>query len=91
MNIWLPLTLASGSRSIYIESEPGKKDYSPQEVDRGEFLMFPGSKLSHGSETNITNESRLSLDFRIISERLFTKNDLVTMYKGNKISFFKTL
>ncbi len=91
MNVWLPLTLASGSNSIYIESEPGKKDYSPQEVNQGEFLIFPGSKLSHGTEINTTSESRLSLDFRVIKESLFIKGELVTMYEGNEISFFKSL
>jgi len=66
-NIWLPLTkLATGTRSIWIESEPGKGDYKPVEARYGEFIMFDGGKLSHGNEVNTTDETRVSIDMRVI-------------------------
>lgn len=66
LNIWLPFTHARETRSIWIESEPGKKDYQPQDVRYGEFIVFEGGKLSHGNEPNTTGETRVSIDMRVI-------------------------
>jgi len=66
-NIWLPITnLAVGSRSIWIESEPGLGDYAPMMVSYGEFITFDGGKLSHGNEVNKTDITRVSIDMRVI-------------------------
>lgn len=65
-NIWLPFTHAKDTRTIRIETEPGKKDYQPQDVKYGEFIIFEGGKLSHGNEPNTTGETRVSIDMRVI-------------------------
>lgn len=66
LNIWLPFTNAEGTRSIWIESEPGMKDYSPQHVYYGQFIVFEGGKLAHGNEVNTTDQTRVSIDMRVI-------------------------
>ena len=32
LNWWLPLTRATGSNSLYVESAPGRKDFAPLEL-----------------------------------------------------------
>ncbi len=75
LNIWLPFTHAKDSRSIYIESESGNKDYQPQDVNYGEYIVFEGGKLSHGNEINTTKETRVSIDMRVIPLSEFTPSD----------------
>lgn len=75
INIWLPLTHAHDTASIYIESEPGKGDYTSQDVKYGEYLMFEGGKLSHGNEVNLTGKTRVSIDMRVIPLSKFVPSD----------------
>lgn len=75
INVWLPFTHAKDSRSIYIESEPGKADYNPVDCRYGEYIMFEGGKLSHGNEINKTDETRVSIDMRVIPVSKFVPSD----------------
>lgn len=81
-NIWLPFTHAKDSASIYIESEPGKKDYTPQDVKYGEYIMFAGGKLSHGNEINTTSETRVSIDMRVIPISKYRPSDMKGLAYG---------
>lgn len=81
-NIWIPFTFAKDTRSIWIESAPGKKDYNPQQVFYGQFLTFEGGKLSHGNEVNMTDETRVSIDFRIIPRSLWKPSDMKGLAYG---------
>lgn len=74
-NIWLPLTHAIASRTIWIESAPGKGDYTPQACVYGQYLLFPGGKLAHGNEVNTTTDTRISIDMRVIPQSLFRPSD----------------
>lgn len=76
VNIWLPFTDAHDTNSIYIESEPGKKDYKPQIVAYGEYIMFEGGILSHGNEVNKTGLTRISIDMRVILSSKYKPSDL---------------
>ncbi|CAN5256214.1 hypothetical protein BH10ACI1_BH10ACI1_07480 [soil metagenome] len=64
LNLWLPLTRVWGTNSIWIESEEGKKDFQPVELEYGQALIFDGPNLWHGSKFNLTDSSRVSFDFR---------------------------
>ncbi len=75
-NIWLPFTEARGTASIFIESEPGKKDYTSQTVYYGEYITFEGGKLAHGNEVNITGKTRVSIDMRVIPVLQFKPSQL---------------
>jgi hypothetical protein len=66
INVWLPLTFATHTSTIYIESEPGKKDYTPQNLIYSEYLMFPGGVLSHGNQENQEGFTRVSIDMRVM-------------------------
>jgi hypothetical protein len=70
VNIFLPLTNAYGTNTIWTETIPHKKDYQPLSANYGEFWLWDGVKLEHGNKINLTAETRVSLDFRVIP---FTK------------------
>lgn len=74
INFWMPLTKAYNTNSLWIESCPGKKDYSPVTLDYGEIMQFDGANLYHGTEINKTNQTRVSLDFRVLPKKIFIEN-----------------
>ena len=66
INFWLPLTKAYGTNTMWIESEPFKLDFKPLEGDYGDFWSNNGNVCIHGNKPNITNNTRISFDFRVI-------------------------
>lgn len=80
-NFLLPLTDMNKTRTIWIESEPGKKDFYPVNLKYGNLFFFNGNKCTHYNEKNIEGKMRLSLDFRVITIKDYLKycqNDIVT-------------
>jgi hypothetical protein len=77
VNCWLPLTKldARGTNSLHVESAPGKEDFQPIRVDVGEIRVFDGSACAHYTVANACDETRVSLDFRVVSEALFVYDD----------------
>ena len=67
LNLWLPLTPAWESNSIWIESREGANDHRPVALQLGQALVFNGADLSHGSVTNTTGSTRVSCDIRFRS------------------------
>lgn len=65
-NFLIPITKMKNTNSIYIESEPNKKDFKSIELEYGEIFFFNGNKCTHYNEQNKENQLRISLDFRII-------------------------
>lgn len=65
-NFLIPITKMKDTNSIYIESEPEKKNFKSIELDYGEIFYFNGNKCTHYNEQNKENKLRISLDFRII-------------------------
>lgn len=65
-NIFLPLTSAYNTNTIWAETEEGKEDYQPLEANPGEFIIWKGVDLKHGNKVNGTRSTRVSLDFRVI-------------------------
>ena len=65
-NFLIPITKMKNTNSIYIESEPNKKDFKSIELEYGEIFYFNGNKCTHYNEQNQENKLRISLDFRII-------------------------
>jgi len=65
-NFIIPITNMKGSRRLFIESEPGKKDFQGIDLEYGELFYFNGNKCTHYNQVNIEDNIRISLDFRII-------------------------
>ena len=68
-NFLVPITEMMNSNTIYIESEPGKKDYQPINMKYGNLLYFNGNKCIHYNERNKEGKLRISLDFRIVKSK----------------------
>ena len=73
VNLWLPLTPAHGSNSLFAESAAGVGDFKPFEclVGAGECVQFYGNGVRHFTKTNETDITRCSLELRIIPAPLF--------------------
>ena len=66
LNIYLPLTRIRDTNSLYIESEPGREDFHPLALEVGEFTSFYGAFCTHFAVENLSDETRVSLDFRLV-------------------------
>lgn len=71
INIYLPLTRAFDTNTIWAESEEDKGDYSPMNAEVGEYYVWNGANLNHGNKKNETGFCRVSVDFRLIPESEF--------------------
>ena len=80
-NFLLPLTDMNKTRTLWIETEPDKKDFYPVNLKYGDLFFFNGNKCTHYNEKNIEGKMRLSLDFRVITIKDYLKycqSDIVT-------------
>lgn len=66
LNVWVPLTPAFGSNTVWIETDLGARYYQPHELDPGQVLVFDGVNWSHGNVPNRTGVSRVSFDLRLL-------------------------
>ena len=71
INFWMPLTDAYSTNSLWVQSEYGKEEYNPINASYGKLIQFDGANLMHGTKINNTNITRVSLDFRIISKKIY--------------------
>lgn len=67
INFLVPLTEAVDTSAMWIESEPGRGDYRPVNLQYGELARFDGNRCRHGNKVNVTGKTRLSFDFRLLS------------------------
>jgi hypothetical protein len=65
-NYVIPLTNSRGTSSIWMESEQGKADFVPMNLEIGRAVKFNGNQLTHGNKVNTTGETRVSMDFRVL-------------------------
>jgi ectoine hydroxylase-related dioxygenase (phytanoyl-CoA dioxygenase family) len=74
VNFWMPFINTNAFNSIWTESSEDKGDYKPYLVNYGEILVFSGANLYHGNKNNESNETRVSVDFRLVDPNKFTPN-----------------
>lgn len=79
INIFLPLTRAFDTNTVWVESEEDKGDYAPMVAEVGEYYIWNGANLNHGNKKNETGVSRVSVDFRIILAKNFS-------YEGTSVT-----
>lgn len=84
INIWVPITKATSTASIQIETSYGLRDYKSIDIDYGNLIIFD-SCLEHGNEVNTMDYTRLSFDFRVIPYSNYKKSNLTSISQG--ISF----
>jgi hypothetical protein len=66
LNFYLPFTKTYGTNTIWVESEEDKGDFQDMKAEYGEIIQWDGSNLTHGNKKNMTNVTRISVDFRVI-------------------------
>ena len=84
INFCIAISKMKNSTAIWSESLPGKKDFSPMEIDYGKFFNFNGNKCTHGNKINISNNVRISLDFRILPKSEYTSQKIRTSVTSKK-------
>ena len=72
VNIFLPITEAKETYTIWSESQENLGDYSPMNAEYGEYYIWDGANLKHGNKMNESDISRFSVDFRVLP---FSKYD----------------
>jgi len=75
INYWMPFTNVFDTNTIWIESEEGKGDFKPIKMEWGQLLEFDGANLLHGNKINQTNQTRVSIDFRVVPLSKFKPSD----------------
>jgi len=66
INFHIPLTPTFGTNALYTETHPGREDWHPLTAkSRGLGYIFDGARCLHFSLENMTDRTRVSLDFRI--------------------------
>jgi hypothetical protein len=86
VNIWVPITNACGSNSIWIESSFDKEDYLPVDIDFGNFIIFD-SGLKHGNVVNEEGITRISFDFRVIPKSAYKAPSEASLSYSQGIEF----
>ena len=84
LNYVLALTDMFDTNSIFIESAPGRGDFSPMKLKKGELMFFNGNKLRHGNELNQTGVTRVSIDFRILPREKYEESDRMSKTTNTK-------
>ena len=72
-NFIIPITKMKDTSSVYIESEPDKKDFESVELNPGELFYFNGNTCTHYNNKNKENKLRISLDFRVMLLKDYNK------------------
>lgn len=74
-NFFLPFTDAYSTNTIWVESEEDKGDYSPMTTTYGQVVKWDGNSLMHGNKQNTTQNTRISVDFRVIPLSKYNEED----------------
>jgi hypothetical protein len=84
MNYMLTVTGQSDTNSCYVESEPGKEDFHPIQLKYGEVFRFYGNRCRHYNKKNISGQTRISFDFRVIPASQYQEIDASAVHSGRK-------
>lgn len=71
LNFWMPFVDTNELNTIWMESEEDKGDFSAYTVKYGEILVFSGANLFHGNKQNESDQTRVSVDFRLVDPARF--------------------
>lgn len=79
VNFWMPFVNTNEQNTIWMESIEDRGDYRPYKVNYGEILVFSGANLLHGNKNNNSNETRVSVDFRLVDPMKFIPNEAASI------------
>lgn len=71
INFWLPISeRVWGSNSLWVESSPGLGDFAPLDLSYGQVFRGYLNQCRHGCQANLSGATRVSVDFRVVSDVL---------------------
>jgi hypothetical protein len=86
INFQIALTEMNDSSATWVETVPGLNDFSPMNMEEGEFCIFNGNKCRHGNKANKTGKTRVSFDFRVLPISRHDENTTKESYYGRKFA-----
>ena len=78
-NYYLPFTDTNERNTIWVESEEDKGDFAPMMLEHGECMEWDGSNLMHGNKINDSDQTRVSVDFRVMPRSVYVDSDHLTI------------
>ena len=84
MNYMITITGQEETNSCYVESQPKKGDFHPIHINYGEVFRFYGNQCRHYNMKNITENTRISFDFRVIPASQYKEEDSIAVHSGRK-------
>ena len=66
LNFAFALTRFEGSASLFVESTPMRGDFTEVKMGAGDIYTFAGATCRHHNKRNLTDDARVSFDFRIV-------------------------
>ena len=79
LNYYLPLTETNTLNTVWSETVEDRQDYRPILAQYGECVEWDASNLTHGNKKNISDKTRVSVDFRVIPESRYIDSDRFTV------------
>ena len=76
VNVFLPITIAKDTSTIWVESQEDLGDYKPMNAEYGEYYIWNGSNFKHGNKINDTGMTRFSVDFRILPYKHYSEDNI---------------
>lgn len=86
LNFMISITGQHDTNSCYIESSPGKGDFAPLQIKKGQFVSFNGNQCRHYNKKNVEGKTRISFDFRVIPGSLYKESSNVAVHSKKKFS-----
>lgn len=86
INYMITITGQNDNNSCYVESEPGKGDFHPINIQYGEVFRFYGNQCRHYNMKNNTGKTRISFDFRIIPSSQYEETHTTSIHSGRKFT-----
>lgn len=86
INFFVPVTDATDTSTIWIETEPDKRDFRPINLRYGQIFIFNGGIYNHGNMLNETEKTRVGFDFRVIKPSEYTESNKTSLNVTKKFA-----
>ena len=86
INFWMPITKINEINTVWHETKPNLGDFKPIMINYGEIAKVYFNKCRHYANINTTEQTRISLDFRIIPGSKWKKSDKLSAFHNVKFT-----
>jgi hypothetical protein len=86
INYYLPFTSTNTMNTVWTETEEDLKNFQPLLANYGNCVEWDASNLTHGNKENLSDATRISVDFRVIPESRYIESDRLTINTSTAFS-----